>query len=403
MLRAFRIFGAAEAVSFLLLLGVAMPLKYLMGMPWAVKCVGAAHGILFLVYLGAALGLAIAGKWPVTRLLLAWAAALFPFGPFAFDAWVLRAARIRGDAWKAALVLALSLLLGAGFSVMMAPPSDTLPASLAAPGTPVLLPREGAIVFGEGVAADWDGNVYFNEMSPNNRTMRVAAGRDSAKVWRRAGDAPNGLWLDSRNRLVVCQQRAIIRVSTDAAFDGRTDTLYANPSGRDFNDVTGDLRDNLYFTDFAGGSVFYRDAETGETKEVLTGRPRPNGIEWDEERKVVYVCENASGKVAAYDVGVDHALTGRRDFASVPRADGITLDSAGNVYAVCFGATVMVFSPAGAPLGEIPLAGSQLTNLAFGGGDFRTLFLITDRGLHKLPMRVKGYKSGRPATPASGS
>lgn len=137
MLRTFRIFGAAEALSFLLLLGIAMPLKYLMDMPWAVKCVGAAHGILFLIYLGAALGLAIDRKWPVTRLLLAWVASLLPFGPFAFDAWILRreetGSRIRDDAWLTALILALSLLLGAGASMMMAPPGHTLPSALAAP------------------------------------------------------------------------------------------------------------------------------------------------------------------------------------------------------------------------------------------------------------------------------
>jgi integral membrane protein len=90
MLRAFRIIGMAEAVSFLLLLGIAMPLKYMAGMPLAVRYAGLAHGILFLLYLGAALGAAVVYKWKVSRLFLAGVASLLPFGPFAFDKWILR-------------------------------------------------------------------------------------------------------------------------------------------------------------------------------------------------------------------------------------------------------------------------------------------------------------------------
>src|SRR5690606_27048765 len=167
-------------------------------------------------------------------------------------------------------------------------------------------------------------------------------------------------------------------------------------AGENFNDVTGDSKDNLYFTNFNGGAVYFRDAGTGATRTVLTGRPKPNGVEWDEERKVVYVCENEAGKVAAYDVGTGFSLTGRRDFATVAASDGIVLDAAGNVYVVAFGAGVHVFSPEGRKLGEIPLSGSRLTNLAFGGADFKTLFMIADKGLYKLPMQVRGYKTGNP-------
>ncbi|MDQ3001556.1 MAG: SMP-30/gluconolactonase/LRE family protein [Fibrobacterota bacterium] len=281
-------------------------------------------------------------------------------------------------------------------SVLLAQGAHTLPSALAGPGTPALMPRVGGTVFGEGVASDWQGNVYFNEMGSNNRTMQVKVGQDSGRIWRTAKDAPNGIWLDTQNRLIICQKMAIVRVKPTAVFDGMTDTLYKySGTGQDFNDVTGDSKDNLYFTNFNGKSVFFRNAITGVTKEVLSNQPKPNGIEWDEERKTVYVCENGAGKVAAYTVGIDNALENRQDFATVGGADGIVLDSAGNVYAVAFGAAVKVFTPVGAPLGEIPIAGSQLTNLAFGGADFRTLFMITDKGLYKLPMKVKGYKSGQ--------
>ena len=39
-----------EAASFLLLLGVAMPMKYMMDMPLAVRIVGMIHGVLFIAF-----------------------------------------------------------------------------------------------------------------------------------------------------------------------------------------------------------------------------------------------------------------------------------------------------------------------------------------------------------------
>ena len=90
MLRTFRIIGRAEAISFLLLLCIAMPLKYLADMPLAVRYAGLAHGLLFLLYMGVALVAAVAYKWPISRLFLAGVASLLPLGPFAFDKWILR-------------------------------------------------------------------------------------------------------------------------------------------------------------------------------------------------------------------------------------------------------------------------------------------------------------------------
>ena len=58
-----RFIGLIEGVSFILLMGIAMPLKYLAGQPLAVKYLGWAHGILFI-----ALGLAVAIAWILKRL-----------------------------------------------------------------------------------------------------------------------------------------------------------------------------------------------------------------------------------------------------------------------------------------------------------------------------------------------
>ena len=80
-----RLVGLLEGVSFLLLLGVAMPLKYLAGMPGAVKAVGWAHGVLFVALCAALLQTVVVARWPVGRAALVFVAALVPFGPFAVD------------------------------------------------------------------------------------------------------------------------------------------------------------------------------------------------------------------------------------------------------------------------------------------------------------------------------
>jgi integral membrane protein len=85
-----RLIGFWEGVSFLVLLGIAMPLKYFAGMPKAVSVVGMAHGILFLLYIWAAIQAAVDRDWPWRRTGLVLLASLLPAGPFIIDARILR-------------------------------------------------------------------------------------------------------------------------------------------------------------------------------------------------------------------------------------------------------------------------------------------------------------------------
>ena len=74
-----------EGVSFLVLLGIAMPLKYFADMPAAVKYVGWAHGILFVALCLSLLQVLMSTQWPLKRAVLVFVAALLPFGPFVLD------------------------------------------------------------------------------------------------------------------------------------------------------------------------------------------------------------------------------------------------------------------------------------------------------------------------------
>ena len=88
-----RVVGIAEGLSFLVLLGVAMPLKYMAGMPMAVRVVGSIHGGLFLVYLVVLLVAWLDRGWSVWRALALFVASVVPFGPFVAERSLAREAQ----------------------------------------------------------------------------------------------------------------------------------------------------------------------------------------------------------------------------------------------------------------------------------------------------------------------
>lgn len=84
-LNLFRKVAVAEGISYILLLFIAMPLKYLADMPLAVKYTGWAHGLLFVLY-GVCLIMAwYEQKWKFGKALLISVASLLPFAPFIVD------------------------------------------------------------------------------------------------------------------------------------------------------------------------------------------------------------------------------------------------------------------------------------------------------------------------------
>ncbi|WP_268809843.1 DUF3817 domain-containing protein [Planococcus sp. CAU13] len=84
-LNQFRFMGLVEGGSLLLLLFIAMPLKYFFDMPEVVSVVGALHGGLFTVYVLMTIYATFAVKWPYRFTFAAIAVAFIPFGNFVLD------------------------------------------------------------------------------------------------------------------------------------------------------------------------------------------------------------------------------------------------------------------------------------------------------------------------------
>jgi integral membrane protein len=80
-----RLIGFIEGVSFLVLLLVAMPLKYFLDFPIAVKVTGWIHGILFILYILAVFMAIKPMRWNWFSVLVALAVSLIPIGTFVLD------------------------------------------------------------------------------------------------------------------------------------------------------------------------------------------------------------------------------------------------------------------------------------------------------------------------------
>ncbi|TGE08800.1 DUF3817 domain-containing protein [Hymenobacter fodinae] len=80
-----RAVGILEGISFLVLLGIAMPLKYMFEEPAAVRIVGMAHGVLFVLYVLLVLQASLTYSWSWRKVLLALIVSVVPFGTFWAD------------------------------------------------------------------------------------------------------------------------------------------------------------------------------------------------------------------------------------------------------------------------------------------------------------------------------
>lgn len=85
-----RLTGILEGLSFIILLTVAMPLKYMAGKPEMVSIVGMAHGILFVLYIFLTIQAKLQYLWDWKKMFALWVASIVPLGTFYADYKLLR-------------------------------------------------------------------------------------------------------------------------------------------------------------------------------------------------------------------------------------------------------------------------------------------------------------------------
>jgi integral membrane protein len=86
----FRLIANIEGWSYIILLFIAMPLKYLADLPMAVRIVGMLHGVLFVGFCISLTEMVIRFRWGLLKIILVFLSSLLPFGTFYMDRQLFR-------------------------------------------------------------------------------------------------------------------------------------------------------------------------------------------------------------------------------------------------------------------------------------------------------------------------
>lgn len=243
----------------------------------------------------------------------------------------------------------------------------------------------------------WTGDaLYFSEIGgggsppPANINRFIPGGQLERGVIPDSGS--NGLGLDAEGNLIA----ATHDVGAIASFtvpDGSRGTVGAQTfNGQRFNspnDLVMRSDGNVYFTDPTfqapgnpqGGTRVYRISPSGEASVVDASLSNPNGITLSLDEATLFVT-SASGfmRYSLAADGTPSAGTAIQLDEPLQTPDGMAADCAGNIYTTeHFARRVRVFDPAGNEIGRFtsPVLDRDITNLAFGGADRRTLFITT--------------------------
>jgi gluconolactonase len=239
----------------------------------------------------------------------------------------------------------------------------------------------------EGPAFDRDGNLYFVNWLSSAIVRLTPEG--VASEFFNTGGIPAGLAFHRDGSLYIADEgdelHGILRV-----VDGQATILVNEYEGQPLNganDLVFDRDGVLYFSDPWRSSRanpiggFYRLLPDAALERIDTGLAFPNGVALSADGSAAYLAETREHRILRYAIDPEGRIGPREDFAHLPGGegpDGMAFDEAGNLYVAHYsGGRVAIFDRFGTLAGEIPIPGANVTNVAFGGSDRRTL-VVTD-------------------------
>lgn len=290
---------------------------------------------------------------------------------------------------------------------------------------PVWIPDRagGSLIF-----SDVPGNVINKWLSPGKTTAFLADifnGKEASEAYQSAGLfgqkkffmlGANGVTLDRQGRVVYCAMSDGLIVRLEA--DGTRTTLASRFAGNRLNapnDLVYSSDGALYFTDSRadtkradGEGVPHKGLyvlKAGEVQLLSKDIHHPNGLTLSPDEKYLYVTNSRLRNILRFEVRAD-GLANSQVFIDMDRdkavgaPDGIKVDANGNVYSSGPGG-VWIIAADGRHLGTIATP-KQITNLTFGGNDFKTLYMTGFGAVYRIPLKAAGNAASRLA-PISGT
>jgi gluconolactonase len=254
-----------------------------------------------------------------------------------------------------------------------------------------------------------DQYLLFSDM-PGDVRRRWDARRGVVEV-KRPSNKCNGMTYDAELNLIVCEHATSSLIRERA--DGRREVLASHFQGQELNspnDVCVHSSGAIYFSDPWYGRMPVYGVERprqlgfqgvyrvvpGREPQLLVDRhlfEQPNGLCFSPDERLLYVNDTVQALIRVFDVSGDGTLSNARVFASGIRSelepglpDGMKCDQQGNVWVTAPGG-VWVYSPAGELLGKLRLP-ELVANLAWGGSDFRTLYLTATHSVYSVPTKA---------------
>ena len=255
--------------------------------------------------------------------------------------------------------------------------------------------------FTEGPVWHPSGYLLFSDI-PANTIYKWTPG-SGAETYLSPSGHSNGLTFDHQGRLILVQHDgALSKYSKSQEIEILTDT-YRDKRLNSPNDLTLHSDGSIYFTDPPFGvseedkvleiNGVYRYSEAKGLQLLSEDFDLPNGIALSPDESRLYVNDSRHSHIRVFDVAPDGTISNGRMFAQMKSeaqgsADGMKVDARGNVYSTGPGG-LWIFSPEGELLQQVETP--RLTNLAWGGSDWKTLYMTSPDAVYKLKMTHKGY------------
>ncbi|MDF1698255.1 MAG: SMP-30/gluconolactonase/LRE family protein [Saprospiraceae bacterium] len=242
--------------------------------------------------------------------------------------------------------------------------------------------------------------VYLN---PSGYTQNIPRGGEPGA---------NGLLLDSKGQLVLCQHGDRRMATMNSTLDSPVSdfvTLIDEYKGKKFNspnDAVFSKAGNLYFTDPPYGLAqpdyqempfngVYRYSSAGKISLIDSTLTRPNGIAFAPDEKTLYVANSDPAGAIWMQYSIDEKtgnILNKSVFYDATEAakidkglpDGLKVNDQGYIFASGPGG-IWVFNPAAKCIAKIR-TGQATSNCAFGA-DQNTLFLTADDYLMKATFK----------------